>query len=232
MNRPFAAFTLAVVISCGTAPAPAQERTPPATRADLETVYTTAVEKRADEILAALALNDAAKSARVRDTVLDQYRTLRARDEMIDRILSAHGKVLPATNAERASLAQCLSGPLHARFVAKLSDDLSADQIEKVKDKMTYNKVKVTYDAYCAIIPGLTEQDKARIVELLKTAREEAIDGGSAKEKADIFQKYKDQINDYLNSHGHDVAKAYRDWNAKQEALKTASQASAQKPAQ
>jgi hypothetical protein len=52
----------------------------------------------------------------------------------------------------------------------------------------------------------------------LKAAREEAIDGGSAGEKSAIFQKYKDQINDYLNAHGHDVAKAYRDWEAKQQA--------------
>jgi hypothetical protein len=49
-------------------------------------------------------------------------------------------------------------------------------------------------------------------------AREEAIDGGSAGEKSAIFQKYKDQINDYLNAHGHDVAKAYKEWESKQQA--------------
>ena len=53
---------------------------------------------------------------------------------------------------------------------------------------------------------------------MLKQAREEAMDGGNAGEKSAIFQKYKDQINDYLNSHGHDVAKAYKDWEARQQA--------------
>ncbi|MSU57021.1 MAG: DUF3826 domain-containing protein [Pedosphaera sp.] len=47
-------------------------------------------------------------------------------------------------------------------------------------------------------------------------AREEAIDGGSADEKSAIFQKFKDQINAHLNANGHDVAKATREWEAKQ----------------
>ena len=67
-------------------------------------------------------------------------------------------------------------------------------------------------------MPGLTDADKAKIMELLKAAREEAMDGGSAGEKADIFQKFKNQINDYLNAHGHDVAKAYQEWETKQAA--------------
>ena len=53
-------------------------------------------------------------------------------------------------------------------------------------------------------------------MDLLKVAREKAIDGGSATEKSEIFQEYKNQINDYLNANGHDVAKAYKDWDAKQ----------------
>ena len=67
----------------------------------------------------------------------------------------------------------------HCR-AAELSQRKWPEQVEIVKDRMTYNKVKVTYDAYCAIVPNLTESDKSKISELLKAAREEAIDGGSA----------------------------------------------------
>jgi len=84
-----------------------------------------------------------------------------------------------------------------------------------VKELMTYHKVKVTYEAYCQIVPGLTDAEKARILELLRQAREEAIDGGNAPEKSAIFQKYKDQINAYLNAQGLDTAKAFQDWLAK-----------------
>jgi hypothetical protein len=114
---------------------------------------------------------------------------------------------------------------LHDHFLTQLAKHLSPDQIDKVKDKMTYNKVKITYDAYNNIIPGLTESDKTKIMELLKAAREKAVDGGSASEKSEIFQQYKNQINDYLNANGHDVAKAYKDWEAKQATIQAAANA-------
>ncbi len=221
---------LAILAAVSLAPAArAQDdtRTGPATAADLEEVYTTAIEKRAADILVYLALTDTVKATNVHDAVIAQYRALRARDEAIDSELKAAAKAGNSNAVDRAALFRTKTQPLHDQFVAKLAKDLTPEQIEKVKDKMTYLKVKVTYEAYNDIVPNLTEQDKTQIMELLKQAREEAIDGGSAKEKSDIFQKYKDRINTYLDANGHDVAKAYRDWNAKQEALKAKSQAKA-----
>jgi hypothetical protein len=197
--------------------------TPPATPEELEAVYTTAIHRRADATLDALALTDPAKVERVKDAILAQYRALRARDAIIDAHLRAHGKDLSLTSPDRAALVASLSKPLHEMFVGTLAAYLTPEQVELVKDKMTYNKVQVTFDAYCAIIPNLTDQDKAKVLELLKVAREEAMDGGSADEKHAIFEKYKSRISDYLNSHGHDVAKAYRDWEAKQKKLADAS---------
>ncbi len=196
--------------------AAAQESTPPFTAAEREAAYTQSIEKRAADILQLLALNDAAKSAKVHSVIVAQYRALRARDEAIDTMLKSLGKDAPGTETNRAAILPVLSRPLHGQFITKLSTDLTPEQVERVKDKMTYYKVKVTYDAYCEIIPNLSEREKARILAVLKEAREEAMDGGSADEKSAIFQKYKDQINTYLNANGHDVAKATRDWEAKQ----------------
>jgi Protein of unknown function (DUF3826) len=187
--------------------------TPPASKAELEAIYTQAIEIRTEGILATLGLADAVKSNRVHDIIMAQYRALRARDEGIDAKLKAEGKAI--NYADRAPQLLTLSKPLHQEFLARLAACLTPEQIQKVKDKMTYNKVEVTYNAYCAIVPDLTDADKAKIMELLKAAREEAMDGGNAPEKSAIFQKYKDQINDYLNARGHDVAQAYRVWNAK-----------------
>jgi len=103
---------------------------------------------------------------------------------------------------------------LHDSFVAKLNGELTPEQVEIVKDKMTYNKVKVTYDAYCQFVPQMTDEQKAHILADLKTAREEAIDGGSSEEKSAIFGKYKGRINNYLSSQGIDMKKqeqAFRD---------------------
>lgn len=187
--------------------------TPPATEGEKEDLYTVAIEGRAADIIKNLNLTDAARSAAVHDLIIAQYRIMRARDALIDAQLRAMGKEVNYEN--RAAKLQAESKVLHDHFFAKLAEVLTPEQVEMVKDRMTYNKVKVTYDAYCQIIPALTDTDKAKVLELLKAAREEAVDGGSAGEKTAIFAKYKNQIKDYLVAHGHDVDQAFKDWNAK-----------------
>jgi Spy/CpxP family protein refolding chaperone len=110
---------------------------------------------------------------------------------------------------------------LHDQFIAKLSADLTAEQVEKVKDKMTYNKVQVTYNGYIQMLPDLTQEQKAKILEMLKEAREIAMDGGSAEEKTAVFEKYKGRINNYLSKQGYDLAKASREWNQRLKANST-----------
>ena len=208
-------ISLVAAVVFGAGPVRAQYSTPPPTAEENEATYNTAIENRTAAIITLLKLDDAAKSTRVHDIIIAQYQTLKARDAAIDTLLKLQGKEVNYTN--RASLLASESKPLHDRFLAKLASELNAGQLEIVKDKMTYNKVQVTYDAYCSIVPGLTDADKTEVLTVLREAREEAIDGGSAGEKSAVFQKYKDQINDYLNAHGHDVAKAYKDWEAKQQ---------------
>jgi len=221
MNKNSLALAAAVAAAALYTPsASAQYSTPAAKPEDLAAYYSGVIERRTTGIVTDLALADAAKSNRVHETIMSQYRSLKARDEEIDAKLKEMAKQDGGKATDRAGLFQTMSKPLHEQFLSKLSADLTPEQVETVKDKMTYGKVKFTFDGYCSIVPGLTDQDKAKIMEMLKAAREEAIDGGSAKEKSDIFQKYKDQINEYLNTHGHDVAKAYRDWNAKQDLAK------------
>lgn len=205
-------------------PASAQLSTPPASPPEMEALYTTSIENRTQEILKPLALTDAAKSNQLHDLIIAQYRVMRARDALINAKLEAEGKEINYSN--RASQLEDESKLLHGYFVTQLEKLVPPDDVEKIKDKMTYNKVKVTYDAYNNIVPGLTAADKAKILELLKAAREKAMDGGSAEEKSDIFQQYKNQINDYLDAHGHDVAKAYKDWEAKQAVAKAATNSS------
>jgi hypothetical protein len=219
----FTAWAVLAIVLTASIKASAQESTlPPASTADLEAMYTSSIEGRVSDILALLNLTNATQTARVHDIIITQYRVLKARDAFIDAKLKAEGKEINYPN--RASQIQYESKALHDQFIANLSAQLMPAQVEIVKDKMTYNKVKVTYDAYCAIVPNLTDGDKSKILELLKAARDEAIDGGSAPEKTAIFQKYKDQINAYLDANGHNVAQAFKDWDAKQELAKKATE--------
>lgn len=165
-----------------------------------EAAYTRAIEKRAADILALLDLKDQAKIAKVRDLIVAQYRSLRDWHDANDtRRRKANGDELNRINASLKAL--------HDKFISGLSSELTPEQVEKVKDKMTYGTLQVTYRAYCANYPNLSGEEKAAILKYLKEAREEAMDGGSSEEKHAIFRKYKGRINNYLNAHGHQIGK-------------------------
>jgi vacuolar-type H+-ATPase subunit E/Vma4 len=210
---------IALCLLVSLAPVAAQdtaERTAPFTAAERESVYAASIQKRAEAILNELRLADTNKATRVHNAILVQYRALRARDEALDAMFQSLSSNIPGIATNRPQILPILSRQLHDQFLKRLGEDLRPEQVEVVKDKMTYNKVQVTYDAYCQIFPAVTDKHKAKILESLKIAREEAMDGGSAPEKSAIFQKYKDQINAYLEANGFNVAQAYKDWEAKQ----------------
>ena len=100
----------------------------------------------------------------------------------------------------------------HFAFDANLSLFLDEAGIETVKDVMTYNVVKVTYDAQCDMIPTLKEEEKAQILAWLKEAREFAIDAESSRKKHEAFGKYKGRINNYLSKRGYDLTKEREEW--------------------
>ena len=174
--------------------------TPPASDAEKEAAYTLAIENRTTDILKLLAVTEATKSNTVHDVIVAQYRALRARDAVIDAKLKADGK--ETSYANRAGQLAAASKPLHDSFLTKLAETLAPEQVEQVKDGMTYKKVKVTFDAYGAIVPNLTDTDKAKITELLKLAREEAMDGGNAP----------GEVGDFSEIQGADQRLPEREW--------------------
>lgn len=163
----------------------------------MEAKYTQAIEGRTADILKVLALSDTNQSAKVHDLILAQYRGLRAWHD-------ANDPKLKAAKGDTNALAQIHGSlkTLHDGFIAGLSANLTPAQVEKVKDKMTYGKVQFTYAGYLAAYPDLADPHKQKILELLKQAREEAMDGGNAEEKTAVFQKCKGKINNYLSQQG------------------------------
>jgi hypothetical protein len=210
-----AAFACILVISCAP-PLLADEAGkafPVGPVEQAEAAYTRTIEKRVADILAVIDINDPAKRSKAHDLLIAQYRTLRDWHD-------ANDAKLKQASPDQAGQIKASLNTLHDKFLANLSAVLTPSQVEQVKDRMTYGKVKVTYDAYCEIVPKLTEAQKVRILELLKEAREEAMDGGSAEEKSAVFKKYKGKINNYLTAEGHDVKQAYKDWGEKQKSVK------------
>ena len=211
-------MTIAIAVSAKNKP---EVKPADLTPEQVEASYTQSIEKRVADILTALDFKDLQKQGRVHDELIAQYRSLRAWHDANDPKPAA---VKSATTAPTTSAAAFSSDArnqlkgLHQQFLDNLARDITPEQIEIVKDKMTYNKVQVTFNGYCEIIQNLTDIEKLHITQLLKEAREEAMDGGSSEEKSAIFKKYKGKIANYLSANGHDVAGDYKSWGERQKA--------------
>ena len=177
--------------------------------------YLADLDKRAEGVLKELHLTDADKAARVKQAVIDQYRAIKRVDEETVAVAPKGDKAAADKAKEDAAAAK---KPLHDAFLAKLSSDLTPEQVETVKDKMTYNVVRVTYDGFCDMIPALTDVQKGYVLAQLKEAREIAMDQGSSNEKHAVFGKYKGRINNYLSKEGYDLKQATKDWSDRRKA--------------
>ena len=100
----------------------------------------------------------------------------------------------------------------HFAFPAALSLYLTNDQIDAIKNGMTFNVLNVTYTAYQDMIPTLAEEEKSQIYVWLVEARELAMDAESSKKKHETFKKYKGRINKYLSARGYDLSKEREAW--------------------
>jgi hypothetical protein len=201
------------------------ENTPAVSAADKATA---SLEKHIKPVLKALNLSDAAKTARVHDILATQFEALRVWHATNDeRIKSLWNEFNAARSAKSVTNANAALGkiddvyasfkPQHEKFISDLSAVLSPAQVETVKDALTINKVKVTYDVYLQIFPKLTDEQKAVVLQNLKAAREQAIDCEAMTEKSAFFKKYKIKIEDeYLTAQGYDPKQARKDFAAKQ----------------
>jgi hypothetical protein len=184
---------IAIAVLC----APAFAAQTNVTAEQTEANYTKVIEGRTADILHVLALSDANKAAKVHDLIIAQYRALNAWHDANDAKLKAARTDTNTVAQIRASLKT-----LHDQFLARLAEQLTAEQVDTVKDKMTYGKVQFTLNGYLTQYPNLSDANRQKILELLKEAREEAMDGGSAEEKTAVFQRYKGKINNYLSREG------------------------------
>lgn len=179
----------------------------------------------------AVSLNSAGRDSKYVETIIERAR--KATDELgitwtplgqnVLNIIANRYFKLNDIYAERDSVkktdkklaeAQCDSKLYrsHFGFDTDLSMYLKPQEIEKVKDAMTFNVLKVTYEAHCDMIPTLKDEEKAQILSWLIEARELAIDAESSKKKHEVFGKYKGRINNYLTKRGYDLVKEREAW--------------------
>jgi hypothetical protein len=184
-----------------------------------EAAYTKTINQRADKIVATLSIADSLKAIEVRNIIAGQYRDLnKIHTERNDKI----SKAKKGTTSDKEAVAAQVSKieekstkelrKLHTKYLANLSKKLSVEQIEKVKDGMTYGVLPITYKGYQEMILTLTSEQKAQILAWLTEAREYAMDAESSEKKHAWFGKYKGRINNYLSAAGYDLRKEGDDW--------------------
>jgi hypothetical protein len=230
--RPITCGLVFILACCAPAMSAAPTTAPAAATSDAEAQYNKDINKRGDDTIAALKLDDAAKAERVKQLVMNQYRSLRALHDARDAKLKEIGKDDKAAIDKTKADTEVAIKPLHDEFVSKLNAELTPEQVEIVKDKMTMGRLHHDWGGFTDMLPDLTDAQKQYISAQLKEARDIAMDKGSAKEKHAVFDKYRGRINNYLSKQGYDLKQASKDWAERRKAREAqAKQAAATQPA-
>jgi hypothetical protein len=195
-----------------------------------DTAYQKVLAERTAKIVNTLGISDPALYKKVQQQLTGQYINLNSiQDKSKAAVAAIKAKQLAkeetdaAVKKEDENKTEALK-QLHNSFVAQLKTTLTAGQIEKVKDGMTYSILPVTWTAYLDMLPRLTQGQKDTMYAWLLEARELAMDEGSSEKKHAVFGKYKGRINNYLSAAGYDMKKEGEDWAKRIQAAKDAKQ--------
>lgn len=191
--------------------------------------YNKVITERSIKIVNTLGIKDSVVYNKVVAVLVNQYRALNTIQETNSKQVAgikqdtAAGKEIIASRLkeqEEKRYNQTLQ--LHQQFIVGLQALISAEQLEQVKDGLTYSVFPKTYNAYLDMIPSLTAEQKLKIYDWLKEARELAMDGENSDKKHAVFGKYKGKINNYLSAQGYNVKKEGEEWAKRVEAQKKA----------
>ena len=189
--------------------------------------YAQVIAKRSAKIVTALHTTDTVFNNKVTNIIADQYMQLGSiHDDRNVKIKNIKAQKTELTAADKAAIQKLEAdadqqlAQLHTAYLTKLSALCTPQQIDAIKDGMTYSVLQVTYTAYQDMLLNLTEDQKKQILAWLTEAREHAMDAESSDKKHAWFGKYKGRINNYLSAAGIDMKKAEAEWQERIKARK------------
>ena len=160
--------------------------------------YVQNIVNRSQKIVDGLQLDDKKTARNVRNIIANRYFLLndihskydKTQQEALDAELYKH----------------------HFELASALALYLNDDQIDAVKDGMTFGRLKRDYQATQDMIPSLSDFEKQQILIWLKEAREYAMGAADSKGKHFWFDKYRGRTNNWLSARGYDLKKERDDW--------------------
>ena len=169
----------------------------------LDAKYVETIKGRAQKIVDGLNLTDAQKAENVRNIIANRYFLLNQIHEKYDKTQQ---------DARDAELYKH-----HFELASALAQYLNEEQIDAVKDGMTFGRLKRDYKAQLEMIPSLTDEEKTQVLIWLKEAREYAMDAADSKGKHAWFDKYRGRTNNWLSARGYDLKKERENWQKRME---------------
>lgn len=183
------------------------------------------LEKKANEWVASLNLDDDKKAGFAATAVYNHLRKVRDwHNEHPYTTIPAGINPLtgkPLSKLDREMIADsAMPEEVHEKLMKDLRRVLTEEQVEQILDKYTVGKVAFTLKGYQAIVPDMTEEETAFVLEQLKLAREQAIDYKNMKQISAIFEIYKTKCEQYFNEHGRNWRQMFKDYVNKRKAEK------------
>ena len=164
----------------------------------LDSAYVNSIIARSQKIVDGLQLSDTKKAENVRNIIANRYFLLNVIHSKYDK------------SQQEARDAELYKH--HFELASALAQYLTEEQIDAVKDGMTFGRLKRDYNATLDMIPTLTDEEKLQVLIWLKEAREYAMDAADSKGKHFWFDKYRGRTNNWLSSRGYDLKKERDEW--------------------
>ncbi|WP_018629968.1 DUF3826 domain-containing protein [Niabella aurantiaca] len=190
-----------------------------------DTGATHELQQKAQRWADGLKLGDKTKAAKVQEAIVMHLTAVRDWHNSHPFTLVPAG-LNPATGNKLSDLDRqlivCSSKPatIHTSLMQVLNAELNAEQVAFILDQYTIGKVAFTLKGYEAIVPDLTDKERAEIRKNLEQAREQAIDYKNMKEISGIFEIYKTKCEQYLNNNGRNWRQLFKDYVNKVKAEK------------
>jgi hypothetical protein len=188
------------------------------------------VDRKGKRLAEQLELNDASKTEKVASLITEHFGRLWAWDQQVRERLDAAWAAWDAARdnrdgKEKGEL-QALTvmteeiEPIYAEFAPQiqgllraLRQEIGEGKTTELLDLITRSPgAKRTYDAYVAMVPEMTDEEKAVLWNRMAQARQDALAAWSDAQIVKIFKKYKVRNEASIDDFGYGYRERYQAW--------------------